>query len=89
MNQSIPKKPLFPFHSALSHSKIEAGESPANLDNFDNEKRAQTAVQTSREMTTSNGCHVTLVFPQKSHPGVRRRIAEMFVAALEKGMNDS
>ena len=68
---------------------IDKGENPANLDNFDNENRTQTAVQMTREMTTSNGCHVTLVFPKESRPGVRRKIAEMFLAAMEKGMKDS
>ena len=43
----------------------------------------------TREMTTSNGCHVTLVFPKESRPGVRRKIAEMFLAAMEKGMKES
>ncbi len=68
---------------------IEMGENPANLDNFDNANRTRNAVQMTRQMTTSNGCHVTLVFPLKSRPGVRRKIAEMFVAALEKGMKES
>lgn len=68
---------------------INKGENPADLDNFDNENRARNAVQMTREMTTSNGCYVTLVFPRVSRPGVRRKIAEMFLAAMEKGMKDS
>lgn len=70
-------------------SIINEGENPANLDNFDNANRTRNTVQMTREMTTSNGCHVTLIFPKESHPGVRRKIAEMFLAAMEKGMKDS
>ena len=70
-------------------SIIEKGENPANLDNFDNANRTRKAVQMTREMTTSNGCHVTLVFPEESRPGVRRKIAEMLLAAMEKGMSES
>ena len=62
---------------------------PENLDNFNNANCAQTDVQMTREMKTENGCYVTLVFPRKSRPGVRRRIAGAFLAAMEKGMNDS
>ena len=68
---------------------IKEGENPANLDNFDNANRTRNAVQMTREMTTSNGCHITLVFPRESRPGVRRNIAEMFLAVMEKGMEDS
>ena len=68
---------------------IEEGENPANLDNFDIVNRTRNTVQMTREMTTSNGCHVTLVFPQESRPGVRRKIAEMFLTAMEKGMSES
>ena len=61
-------------------------ESPTNLDNPDNANRTRNAVQMTRELTTSNGCHVTLAFPLRSRPGVRRRIAEVFLSAMEKGM---
>lgn len=64
-------------------------ESPANLDNLDNANRTRNAVQMTREMTTSNGCHVTLAFPLRSRPGVRRRVSEVFLAAMEKGMKES
>ncbi len=37
------------------------GESPANLDNLDNVNRTRNAVQMTREMTTSNGCHIALI----------------------------
>lgn len=60
-----------------------------NLENAYNRKRTHTTVQMTREMMTSNGCHVTLVFPAESRPGVSRKIAEMFLAAMEKGMSDS
>ena len=70
-------------------SIIEKGENPANLDNLDHANRTRKAVQMTREMTTSNGCHVTLVFPEESRPGVRRKIAEMLLAAMEKGMSES
>ena len=79
---------LFPLNSEQIRNTIEVVE-PSNLDNFDNANSALHSVQMTREMTTSNGCHVTLVFPQESRPGVRRKIAEMFLAAMEKGMNDS
>ena len=68
---------------------IKEGENPANLDNFDNGNRTQTAVQMTREMTMSNGCHVTLIFPRKSRPGVRREVVETLVTAMEKGMEES
>ncbi len=68
---------------------IEEGENPANLDNFDNANRTRNAVQMTREMTTSNGCHITLFFPKESRPGVRRKIAEMLLTAMEKGTEES
>ena len=87
--QNVEKKALFPFTFNDIRNSIIDGETLANLDNFDNTNRVQTAVQMTREMKTDNGCNVTLIFPLKSRSGVRRRIAEMFVAALEKGMKDS
>ena len=81
-------KPLNFFTLEDVRGIIEEGENPANLDNFDNANRTQTAVQMTREITTSNGCHVTLIFPLKGRSGVRRKIAEMFLAAVEKGMDD-
>ena len=64
-------------------------ENTPNLDNFDTNASTHTTVQMTREMTTSNGCHITLVFPGQSRPGVRRKIAEVFLEALEKGLNES
>lgn len=80
------KKPFVPFTFNDIRDKIVVGESPADLENFDNSNRTLHAVQMTREMTTSNGCHVTLIFPVKGKERVRETIAEMFVAALEKGM---
>ena len=57
-----------------------------NLDNFDITNCAQTDVQMTREMKTENGCYVTLVFPRKSRPGVRRRISGAFLSSIEKGI---
>jgi len=70
-------------------SIIEKGESPENLDNLDNVNRTHTTVQMTREMMTSNGCHITLIFPAKSRPGVRREIIEVLVAAMEKGIKET
>ena len=83
------KKSRKPFNRKDNHGIIPVGESPANLDNFDCEKRAQTDVQMTREMTTANGCHVTLIFPAESKKNVRREIAGIFLAAVEKGMEES
>ena len=74
--------------SLLKEHNIGVEKAP-NLDNYDNDTRTHTTVQMTREMMTSNGCHVTLVFPAESRPGVSRKIAEMFLAAMEKGMSDS
>lgn len=81
-----PENYFVPLSFDEIRDKIVVGESPANLENFDNANRTLHAVQMTREMTTSNGCHVTLIFPLKGREGVRETIAEMFVAALEKGM---
>ncbi len=68
---------------------IMAEGNPENLDNFDNANCTRNAVQMTREMTTSNGCHITLFFPKESRPGVRRKIAEMLLTAMEKGTEES
>ena len=74
--------------SSFQRHNIDAEIAP-NLDNNNSNASTLTTVQMTREMTTSNGCHVTLVFPPESRPGVRRKIAEMFLAAMEKGMSNS
>ena len=79
------KKDLFPFTFNDIRDNMVDGGNPVNLDNFDNANRTLHAVQMTREMTTANGCHVTLIFPLKGREGVRERIAEVFLAALEKG----
>ena len=86
MGQNNCAYPLLPQKSRCIIGK---GEILANLDNFDNANGELHTVQMTREMTTSNGCHVSLVFPAVSRPGVRRKIAEMFLAALEKGTGKS
>jgi len=44
----------------------------------------QPTVQECRDMTTSNGCKVTLVFSPKSNPQARRDVAGMLLAAFER-----
>ena len=51
--------------------------------NLENEKSA-TSVQQCREVTTTNGCNVTLVFRPQSNPQVREDVAEMLLAAFER-----
>ncbi len=74
--------------SSFQRHNIDAEIAP-NLDNNNSNASTHTTVQMTREMTTSNGCHVTLVFPGQSRPGIRRKIAEVFLEALEKGMKES
>ena len=76
---------LFPFTFNDIRDNMVDGGNPVNLDNFDNANRTLHAVQMTREMTTTNGCHVTLIFPLKGREGVRETITEVFLAALEKG----
>lgn len=64
-------------------------EKAPNLDNNHNNECTHTTVQMTREMTTPNGCHVTLMFPLQSRTGVQRKIAEMFLAAMGKGTDES
>ena len=75
------KKILFPFTSEHIRDKIE-WEDPANLDNFDNANSAYHSVQMTREIITSNGCRVRLVFPEVGHKDVRREIAGMLLATM-------
>ena len=64
MKKAVEALKIFTFEDA--RSIIKEGENPANLDNFDIVNRTRNTVQMTREMTTSNGCHVTLIFPQDS-----------------------
>ena len=54
----------------------------ANLDNANN--GAQPFVQMSRELITSNGCHVKLIFRKESKPSVREEIARLLLASFEE-----
>ncbi len=57
-------------------------EASTNLDNANNS--AQPFVQMSREVITSNGCHVKLIFRKESKPGVREEIARLLLASFEE-----
>ena len=45
------------------------------LTNLDNSNIALPSVQVSREMTTTNGCHVSLLFPGTENPRIHHEIA--------------
>ena len=49
-----------------------------------NRKEAQPTVQVSREITTTNGCRVTLTFAEKEDPNLQHAVAEMLLAAFIK-----
>ena len=59
----------------------EEGREPENLDN---EILALSSVQMPREITTENGCHVSLRFRKEEDPNIHREIARMLIAAFEK-----
>ena len=59
----------------------EMGIEPVNLDN---EILALSSVQMPREMTTENGCHVSLCFRNEEDPNIHREIAGMLIAAFKK-----
>ena len=59
----------------------EMGIEPVNLDN---EILALSSVQMPREMTTENGCHVSLCFRNEEDPNIHREIARMLIAAFKK-----
>ena len=59
----------------------EGGIEPVNLDN---EILALSSVQMPREMTTENGCHVSLCFRDEEDPNIHREIARMLIAAFKK-----
>ena len=59
------------------------------LTNLDNSNIALPSVQVSREMTTTNGCHVSLLFPGKENTRIHHEIAGMLIAAfVKKRSND-
>ena len=78
---------LFPFSSTGEHSKIERGETPADLDNLHTDE-ALTSVQASREFTTTEGCHVKVFFRKEYDPGIRKEVARLLLAAFEERIVD-
>ena len=59
------------------------------LTNLDNSNIALPSVQVSRELTTTNGCHVSLLFPGMENPRIHHEIAGMLIAAfVKKRSND-
>ena len=65
-----------------SGSESGCAELSVNLDNANNS--ALPFVQMSRELITSNGCHVKLIFREESKPGVREEIARLLLASFEE-----
>ena len=51
---------------------------------LENEISATTSVQQCREVRTTNGCKVTMVFRSESNPQVRKDVAGMLLAAFER-----
>ena len=51
---------------------------------LENEISATTSVQQCREVRTTNGCKVTMVFRSESNPQVRKDVAWMLLAAFER-----
>ncbi len=51
---------------------------------LDNEISALSSVQPIREMRTTNGCKVTMVFRAESNPQVRKDVAGMLLSAFER-----
>ena len=49
------------------------------LTNLDNSN-----IALSRELTTTNGCHVSLLFPGMENPRIHHEIAGMLIAAFVK-----
>ena len=51
---------------------------------LENEISALPTVQQCREVSTTNGCKVTMVFRPQSNPQVRKDVAGMLLAAFER-----
>jgi hypothetical protein len=59
------------------------------LTNLDNSNIALPSVQVQAKVTTTNGCHVSLLFPGKENPRIHYEIAGMLIAAfVKKRSND-
>ena len=54
------------------------------LTNLDNSNIALPSVQVSRELMTTNGCHVSMLFPGTENPRIHHEIAGMLIAAFVK-----
>ena len=54
------------------------------LTNLDNSNIALPSVQVQAKVTTTNGCHVSLLFPGKENPRIHHEIAGMLIAAFVK-----
>lgn len=52
--------------------------------NLDNRIGAPTTVQASREVMTSNGCKVSMLFQPENDPKVEEDVAKMLIAAFVK-----
>lgn len=52
--------------------------------NLDNVIKTQPTVQVTRQMTTTNGCKVSMTFPARENPSIQRDVAEMLLAAFAK-----
>ena len=59
------------------------------LTNLDNSNIALPSAQVQAKVTTTNGCHVSLLFPGKENPRIHHEIAGMLIAAfVKKRSND-
>ena len=77
--QSLLERIAVPGYTDLG-AKPSDSNAPANLENGIS---AKPSVQVAREFRASNGCAVTLVFPEKSDNEIRRQVASMLIAAFE------
>ena len=89
MENNALRKPEKTLTNQPKDAKIDMGAgvferlngAPTNLDNANSS--APTWAM-SRDMITSNGCHVRLTFRKVSKPGVREEIARLLLASLEE-----
>lgn len=54
------------------------------LTNLDNSNIALPSVQVEAQMTTTNGCHVFMLFPGTENPRIHHEIAGMLIATFVK-----
>ena len=55
---------------------------------FDNLNSTLPPVQVCREVTASNGCQITMIFPQTSPNTIRLQVAVMLLTAFIKRRSD-